>query len=185
MRILSVLLVSILAVCMGCDGSTTSKEQTKSASGVSKTTVEVTTGSDGLTVEQRNIKDRYALENKAGSIKHLYIISPYSGQVLMYSTVKGKVTSSSKRLTPKTVSSDDGEFVDSDFKGAKIAIGDRWFRTSEVLQDDGTYGDSSEYLYWFDVNGKYHQHYLGNEILHISDQPIAVKGVILNLSQNN
>ena len=60
--------------------------QPTSDSGIAKTSVAVRPGSDGLTVEQRNVRDRLVADNKPGSIKHLYVISAYSGQVLIYNT---------------------------------------------------------------------------------------------------
>lgn len=150
-----------------------------SASGVSKVNVAVPTGSDRLTVEQRNVGQRLLLDNKVGSIKHLYVISAYSGQVLIYSTVKGKVTSSGKRLSPSTVSNvynnaGTGFLVDFGASGRGS--------TQEVLGDDGTYGSSVDYIYWWDTRGIYHQHYVqGGQIVHVSDQPLAVKNVIINM----
>src|SRR3989344_3178655 len=76
-------------------------------SGAKEFTPSVEVGSDGMTAEQRNIDQRIRLE-KPGAIKHLYVISPYSGQVLIYSTVKGKVTSSGKRLSPIQAASGEG-----------------------------------------------------------------------------
>jgi hypothetical protein len=70
------------------------------------------TGTDGLTVEQRNIRDRLKIDNLPGSIKHLYVISAYSGQVLLYSTVRGKITSGGKRLTPSMVAVQRGSSAD-------------------------------------------------------------------------
>jgi hypothetical protein len=154
--------------------------QPEAASGVQKITTTVQTGSDGLTVEQRNVRDRLAMDNKPGSIKHLYVISSFSGQVLLYSTVRGKVTSSGKRLTP-TSSNYTSNAQGSDGFWVNLPNGGS-FRTSEVLQDDGTYGTSAEYLYWWDVQGRYHQHYVaGGQIVHISDQPIPVKSITINL----
>lgn len=69
-------------------------------SGVKETSVQVETDINGLTAEQKNVKERLIEDNKPGAIKHFYLLSAYSGQVLMYSTVKGKVTSSGKRLSP-------------------------------------------------------------------------------------
>ncbi len=158
-----------------------------SDTGVKKVTAVVKTGSDGLTTEQRNIKRRIEEDNKPGSIKHLYIISAYSGQVIVYSTVDGKVTSGGKRLTPNTVAAD-GELIHDKFNGMSVTINGEQKQTNEVLQDDGTYGNSVEYLYWFDSKGNYHQHYVsGGQIVHISSQPIAVKNVIINMeiSENN
>lgn len=161
---------------MGVDDCDTS-DTPKSASGVSKATVRVPVGPDGLTAEQRNIRDRLLEDNKPGAIKHLYVISAYSGQVLIYSTVREKPTSSSKRVTPTSAS-------DCNTCGGAFTVdigGDRVY-TTEVLQDDGTYGSSIDYLYWWDVNGVYHQHYVsGGQIIHVSNQPLAVKSVVINM----
>lgn len=170
-------LVAILAagglLLTGCEEYTTPSPQ--SSSGVQKATVKVATDpTTGLTVEQKNIAGRLKQDNSPGSVKHLYIIAPESGQVIIYSTVQGKVTSSGKRLSPKTVN---GSTI-----GFRVQIGNESHYTSEVLQDDGTYGDSSEYIYWFDAQGRYHQHYFtGGQIIHISDQPVAVKSVVINM----
>jgi len=183
----NILLISILLLglvpmtILGCDAL---KEDSPpvSATNVQQATATVVTGDDGLTVEQRNITRRYALENEPGSIKHLYIISAYSGDVLIYSTVDGKVTSSGKRLSPYSVCATEGELVGDDHEGIPIRIGGQLHYTSEVLQDDGTYGSSIPYLFWLDQHGRYHQHYLsGGQILHISDYPITVGRVIMNL----
>lgn len=169
----------------GCE-DTVQQNQPKAASGVQQQSAKVQVGGDGLTVEQRNVRDRLAMDNKPGSIKHLYVISAYSGQVILYSTVKGKVTSSGKRLTPTQVSSQDGQYVGNEHAGTHVWIGDRWYYSPEVLQDDGTYGSSVEYLYWWDVQGRYHQQYVtGGMILHISDQPIPVKSITINIDASN
>lgn len=151
-----------------------------SSSGVRKAEVEVKPGSDGLTVEQRNVRDRLNMDNKPGSVKHLYIISPYSGQVIVYSTVRGKVTSSGKRLAPKTI---EGIYNESStYSGFGIKLGDVTAYTNEVLEDDGTYGSSVEYIYWWDAKGNYHQHFFtGGQIIHVSDQPLAVSSVTINM----
>ncbi len=149
----------------------------QSASGVQKVTVQVPVDpTTGQTVEQAAIGKRLLLDNKIGSIKHLYVVAPDSGKVLIYSTVKGKVTSSGKRLTPNT--------VNSSTNGFSVRIGNENHYTSEVLQDDGTYGTSSEYIYWFDTNGVYHQHFFtGGQIIHLSDQPLNVPAAVLNIDQ--
>lgn len=140
--------------------------------------VVVPTDSKGMTIEQKNIADRVIKDNKPGSIKHLYVISAYSGQVIIYSTVKGKITSSGKRLQPTTVVAMDGQYVGSSFGGVDY----KNMRTSELMGDDGTYGSSVPYVYWFDQRGVYHQHYVsGGQILHISDAPLPVKSITINM----
>lgn len=178
MLLLSVMSV-ILLVVSGCQVQDSGV--TKSNSGVQQAKAAVKVQSNGLTIEQSNIKKRVEFENKPGSIKHLYIISPYSGQVLIYSTVKGKITSSGKRLTPKTVLAANAN-SGANKRGIVVNIGEDVHRTSEVLGDDGAYGSSLPYIYWWDVNNRYHQHYvMGGQILHISNKPIAVKAAIINM----
>ncbi len=98
-------MVFVLALAAAsCEG----RKPPTSTSGVRKAQVAVEVGSNGLTVEQENIARRLKADNTIGSIKHLYVISAYSGQVIFYSTVKGKITSGNKRLTPGTVAAEDG-----------------------------------------------------------------------------
>lgn len=169
----TVLVAMILTGCIDLNTAT------PAASGVTKATAQVTVGADGLTIEQKNIKERLQEDNKPGSIKHLYVISAYSGQVIIYSTVRGKVTSGGKRLTPTTVGGGSNGYSDH----FEVAFGSRNMYTQEVLQDDGTYGHSGDYLYWWDTKGVYHQHYIaGGQIVHVSNQPLAVKSVIINMA---
>jgi hypothetical protein len=171
-------LFALTFVCADTDGCDDASKPV-SASGVSKASVEVPLGPDGMTVEQRNIHDRLLKDNEPGAIKHLYVISAYSGDVLLYSTVKGKVTSGSKRLTPSMVTgaTQNGNV----YGGFSVRMGGATQTTDEVLGDDGTYGSSGDYLYWFDARGVYHQQYASSCIIHISDQPLPIKHVVLNL----
>lgn len=167
MKKLTLIITLVSTGLFGCQQADTAPV---ASSGAQKVTVKVPKDANGMTVEQKNVADRLLLDNKPGSIKHLYVISAYSGQVLIYSTVKGKVTSSGKRLTnTQTLTHcDKGEWS-----------GDC---VMPAIQDDGTYGSSVPYLFWFDSKGIYHQHYVaGGQILHVSDQPISVKSVILNM----
>lgn len=173
--------IALLSLNVACIEE--SKNTPKTAGGsVTKKTVTVATDAEGWTSEQRNIKFKYENDNKVGAIKHLYVISPFSGQVILYSTVVGKVTSGSKRLTPNTVATADGQYTSGEFSGLRVNIAGQTYRTQEVLQDDGTYGSSCEYIYWKDVRGQFHQHFFtGGQIIHVADQPIATKEIILNL----
>lgn len=176
-RILGVLVI-LLILSASCE---VDNRQAVSSSGVKKATVKVKTQASGLTVEQENISMRLTLENKPGSIKHLYVISAMSGQVIIYSTVKGKVTSSGKRLTPLTLNGGTGDMVGRS-EAMLVDIAGSKYYTKEVIQDDGTYGSSIPYLFWWDAKGKYHQHYVsGGQILHVSDHIIPVKNITLRL----
>jgi hypothetical protein len=138
---------------------------------------------NGYYIEQNNIMDRIREDNRPGMIQYFYSISPMTGDVLIYSTVSGKVTSSHKRLYPTTLASD------SDSAGHDVT----WFvvegtayNTPEVFGYDGTSGDSAEYIFWKDVKGNLHQHFLGGgDIIHVSSQPLAMKKAIINLDLTN
>jgi hypothetical protein len=168
--LLLALLVLLIAGCNEQPATTVSAAPTQVKEFVGTVTVDPNTGA---TVEQKNIQKRLSVDNEPGAVKHLYVVSAYSGQVIFYSTVDGKVTSSGKRLQPY-------EKVDTVSGGSYGALNPYSY---ENLQDDGTYGSSIDYLYWWDAQGRYHQHYpSGGQIIHISDQPLTVKGITINLS---
>jgi hypothetical protein len=174
------LVIAVLALAVlfmaedGCD-----VQRSATNSGVKQVVAsDIPRQASGYTIEQENIYNRLKEDNKPGAIKHLYIISPYSGQVILYSTVKGKVTSGGKRLTPETIN----PTGDSTTHMNWVSVNGGSYTTDEVLQDDGTYGHSGDYLYWWDVRGIYHQHYLtGGQIVHVSSQPLPIKSVTINL----
>ena len=108
--------------------------------------------------------------------------------MLVYSTVRGKVTSSGKRLQPSQVSNDWGFRIDQlgryDTEASNESLNS--FYTREILGDDGTYGSSVEYIYWWDSAGIFHQHYIqGGQIVHVTSAPLAVKSVVLNMELSN
>jgi len=172
----------VIMAFVSCEGFKIPKNAPTSSSGVTKAEVHISTGMDGLTVEQRNVRQRLIEDNQFGVIKHLYVISAYSGDVIIYSTVRGKVTSSGKRLNPTEVGCTDGQYVDNLNNGISVRIGNRIYNTPEVLQDDGTYGSSAEYVYWWDSKDVYHQHYItGGQIFHVTSEPLNVNKVVINL----
>ena len=149
-----------------------------SNSGVSQASVKIETESNGLTVEQNNISNRLKMDNRPGSIKHLYLLSPFNGRQIFYSTVNGKVSSSGKRLTPKSVTHVLNGINESN-DGITVEISGRTAATSEVIQDDGTYGDSSEYLYFWNETDQYYQLYVGGLTVVISDKPTTFQDVVI------
>lgn len=177
-----IVLIMMVSLTFACAES--SKSVAVSDSGVKKISVEVPANNDGLTSEQVNISQRLQDDNKIGANKFLYVISAFSGDTILFSSVKGKVTSSSKRLNPYHVTSINGEsalWVDKGHGGMRVDINGNTYYTSEVLQDDGTYGHSIPYLYWWDTKGVFHKHYVsGGQIIHISDRPLVVGKVIIN-----
>lgn len=167
-------LLLFIAFCFTACNLPNTTEAT-SDTGISKVHLApIQTDVNGMSVEQKNISDRLLRDNELGSIKHLYIISAYTGDVMQYSTVRSKVTSGNKRLTPKTVNGSIG--VQTTLPYNFVTIGNHRMVTDEILDDGGAYGDSGNYLFWFDAQGNYHQYYpSGGTYLHISDRPMRIK----------
>jgi hypothetical protein len=181
--------VGLCVIFVGCIPDFGEKENKapRSKSGVKAARVKVKTNEKGLTVEQENVGARLKNDSDGTSIKHLYLVSAYTGDVLVYSTVKGKVTSSGKRLTPYTVAA--GAISDGhgniNHYGIPIVVNGTQYRTSEILQDDGTYGHSMEYLFWHDINGVFRKTYVTGGIMPIiSAEPMAFPKVILNVDDS-
>ena len=184
-KVLSILLLTIMFI--GCDVNSAPQKETTN-SGVSandaKANLIVKKQANGMTLEQSNIVKSYEVENRPGAIKHLYVISPYSGKVLIYSTVAGKVTSSVKGLNPSTVSTLDGQYVGSSHYGMAVTVHGKEKYTQEVMNESGTYGTSRpEFIYWWDTKGIYHQHYVtGGQMIHVSDQPMPVREIMIDMN---
>jgi phosphatidate phosphatase PAH1 len=158
-------------------------QQQESDSGIKKASIKIKTDSEGHSIEQKNIMERLERDNKIGEVKHLYVISSYSGDVLEYSTVRGKVTSGGKRLSPKTVNNSTGIQGNSGTTNT-VYIGNLRYYTDEVLDDGGAYGESGNYLFWFDAQDNYHQYYpSGGTYLHISEKPLRVRKANLTFTQ--
>jgi hypothetical protein len=178
--------VIVLLTLTGCPSGEESKPTTESGvRQVSVTNDIVKTDAKGMTAEQRNIVHRLREDNRPGSIKHLYVISAFSGDVILYSAVDGKVTSSGKRLKPYSVAAQDNQSCSYELRGIPVEISGQMRRTTEVIQDDGTYGSSIRYLYWKTPQGTFHKHYIsGGQIVHISDQPLRVGKVLISLDMS-
>lgn len=165
------ILLPVLMFLFSCDY--VEPQQAESDSGVKKATMTVKTDVNGHTTEQVNYMERVKRDNEIGNIKHLYIISSYTGDVLEYSTVKGKVTSGGKRLSPSSVSSG---YNGASYYGMTVLLANDYYRTGEVPDEYGMYGSSSPYFYWFDTQGNYHQYYpSGGTFVHISDKPLNIR----------
>lgn len=176
---------SSMQACGGDDIAGASTMTALGVNGITKATASVTTNAAGLTVEQENVKKRLEEDNQIGALKHLYVISAFSGDVIIYSTVKGKVTSGAKRLSPGSVAAgitSRTTVTSGKFRTFGNSYGGQV--TTEVLGDDGTFGSSSPYIYWWDQRDVYHQHFIsGGQIVHISNVPMAFPKIILNLEE--
>ena len=145
----SILYSCIVAACLFLLGN--SGCLPKGVNYVSSKSVDVKVNSNGLTAEQQNIKKRLELSSDGNGLWWIYCLAD-NGQPVFFGPVKGKVTSSTKKLL--TVDKSDG-----------------W---------DGAEGESDAYVYWFDPQGIYYQwsgHYfltskevkIGNAVLNFRE----------------
>ena len=109
-----------------------------------------------------NIKRRLELTSKPGLMGYVVLLND-AGQPVFYGTIKGKVTSGSKRLTRP-------RWVDS-FGSLNQAI-------TDAPSDEGTYGSSAPYIFFWTTAGAYMQwsgaYLYSDKPIRLSVQPIAV-----------
>jgi hypothetical protein len=108
-----------------------------------------------------NIKRRLELTSKPGLLGYIVLLNE-SGQPVYYTTIKGKVTSGGKRLTePDRYSS----------QGANGFM-------RHAASDEGTYGSSGEYIFFWTTNGQYVQwngkYFYSDKPIRLSVQPLVV-----------
>lgn len=114
---------------------------------------------NGNNAEQQNIKKRLKLTTQPGLIGYVVLLNEM-GTPVLYTTVKGKITSGSKRLTQPQM--------------FKRGVGGGGYSADFVVDgpsDEGTWGRSSPYIYFWDTNDRYFQ--WSGEYLY-SDQPIRL-----------
>lgn len=102
-----------------------------------------------------NIKRRLELTSNPGAIGFVLLMNQ-AGQPIMYASVKGKITSGTKRLTEP-----DRTYTEVDRTVVRAAP-----------SDEGTYGSSDSYIYFWTTEGAYIQ---WNGPYLYSDKPFRVK----------
>jgi hypothetical protein len=103
-----------------------------------------------------NIKKRLELTSQPGLLGYIVLLNGV-GQPVYYGTVKGKVTSGGKRLTRPDRSTAEGA-------GQNNVV-------MQAPSDEGTYGSSGEYIFFWTTSGQYMQ---WNDKYLYSDKPIRL-----------
>jgi hypothetical protein len=116
-----------------------------------------------------NIKKRIENTSKPGQLGFIILLNS-AGQPILYEGVVGKVTSGSKRLTPPTDIVRRSAKMDTD---AFLAV--------PAPSDEGTYGSSGEYIFYWNTDGVYRQ---WNGSYLYSDQPLrlSVEPLVVNVA---
>ena len=117
-----------------------------------------------------NIKARLELTSNPGLLGYIILLNE-SGQPVMYESVKGKITSGSKRLESTDILSIAG----NGSGGSNMAVRD-------APSDEGTFGQSGEYIFYFTQNGEYRQwngkYLYSDQPFRLSVQPLVISATI-------
>lgn len=143
-----------------CSGGTTQQvdEQQAVADNQAKLQVAVPLPQLDNSLERANISKRLSLWNDPAKISYVYLTS--YGKVMAFYTVKGKITSGSKRLT-----SQEKQVGSQDCGQGNCEL------VMESPELDGTYGSSASYIYFWTTEGAYVQ---WNGEYMLSDQPLKL-----------
>ncbi len=132
----------------------------------------------GRTVEQHNIQERIRVTTDPTKVMWIHLIA-LDGKIISRVAVRNKITSGGKRLEPKTATySPANGYMPS--SGVSVpSTSNHHYNTTELLQPDGTFGDSDAYIFFFDPMGRYHQFGTTGGIGYLlTDYPINVENQI-------
>jgi hypothetical protein len=156
-KILTTIVLASGFILSGCYEESNKRVQSKAAMQAAES-VQFTENS-----EIENIKRRLEITSKVGQIGYVVLFNE-AGSPILYTTIKGKVTSGGKRLTREDEIATDGGI-------------------RKAASDEGTYGSSNPYIFFFDTRGVYHQ-WSGAYLY--STQPIRlrVEPIVVQIDKN-
>lgn len=149
MTALSALLVVTISVAVSGCGRSSQYEQAQVAREAARS-INFTENA-----EIDNIKKRLELTASPSLVGYVVLLNG-TGQPILYTAIKGKITSGSKKLTDGGVTG--------------------------TLSDEGTHGSSNPYIYFWSTSGVYHQ-WSGDYLY--SDKPIrlSVQPLVVNVAE--
>lgn len=150
----AILLVLLLG---GCDPATESNKTAQARK--AKEAAESITFTQNAEID--NIKRRLQLTSQPGKLGFIILLNQ-AGQPILYEGVKGKVTSGSKRLTT------------TDY----VHTGVGWNGLRQAASDEGTYGSSDSYIYYWNTEDVYRQwsgaYLYSDQPFRLTTQPLVV-----------
>lgn len=151
-----VLIPAIVLVAASCNADLP-KEQTQVQNNQDKLVNAVPIPELNNSLERANISKRLKAFDDPNKVSYIYLVS--FGRVMSFYTIKGKVTSSTKRLTSNQKQVEDASFNE---KGNLVM---------EAPSLDGTYGASDNYIFFWTTDGVYVQ--WSGEYMEV-DQPLKL-----------
>lgn len=171
MKINKFIWAGILAVPLllssGCKPEEPIQSNKTTQSQIAQRTAESITFAENGEIE--NIKRRLELTSSPQKLMYIVLVNQM-GQPILYEGVRGKVTSGGKALTPRD------RVVRQD-----VGVQYSWYGIRAAPSDEGTYGSSGEYIFYWNTDGVYRQ-WAGPYLL--SDQPIHLSQPTLVIMQS-
>ena len=90
--------------------------------------------------ERANLLERYKRFNDPNKVGYIYMFSQ-NGQIVDYSSVKGKISALSSQLDPSN----------------RAECHEHGCTTVDVSEPDGSFGTNGGGVFWFDTQGVYHE----------------------------
>lgn len=163
----------------GCSGGSTTFLQEQNAIEQNQKKLDAIEQMPQLTdsLERKNLIKRAKTFNNPNKISYIYLYS--FGKLIMYDTVKGKVSALDSSLTPQQ------QFVDSN--GGLIGRGNNCIESNDncymipAPAVDGSYGTNGQGIFYYNENGAYRewngQYILSDQPFTLTNQPDLVKSV--------
>lgn len=163
----NVMLIAVIALLVAGCGEKSPQIVTKKETQAQKAQAAANSVQFSENAEIENIKKRLELTSNPGLMGFVVLMNEM-GQPVMYAGVKGKITSGSKRLTPS-------------YELKRIDCGEwRCEKELPASSDEGTYGNSAEYIFFWTVSGQYVQ---WNGKYLYSDKPfrLSIKPLVIDI----
>lgn len=154
-KVLGVLLILSLVLLVGCETITGTGRTETSENRLERREMAFQPYQIQNFTEAKNINARVRMMDDPNLVGWIYWLS-WDGRVILYEAVRGKISSSGKRLEPVTNNWN----------------GNEYYGGQEVVQMDGTFGSSDKYVYYHTVEGIYRQ---WNGSYAYSTQPFAIQ----------
>lgn len=172
-----VLLAFVILTGEGCDSITSTQSTQEQEQAVVQETharqaIAVPLPHLDNSLERINIKKRLETFDDPNKVSYIYLVN--YGRVMAFYTIKGKVTSGNKRLTPTQTIEQRGSC--GNYTGDNCALS-----SQESPELDGSYGSSAPYIYFWTTEGAYVQwsgdYMLVDQPLKLATQPELVREI--------
>lgn len=118
-----------------------------------------------------SLKAKLELTSNPNTVGFILLLNQ-AGQPILYTSVKGKITSGGKRLTSPEACIDAGKIIEESINTICERIG-------VAPSDEGTYGSSGEYIFFKNMDGEYFQwngtYLYSDKPFRTNIQPLVVK----------